>query len=256
MMPNRLLDPNMSNALDDLRNRDEPFAVATIVRTAGLTAAKPGAKALLRADGTILHGWLGGGCTKSAVAKAALKSIQDGQPQLVSIAPEDELEEREGVQLAKNGCPSKGTIDVFVEPWVPRPELVIFGASPVAVALDGLAESFDWDVTRPDETYQPEITNRRRVIVVATQGQGDLTALTQSLNVPSDHVAFVGSRKKYATLAAKLAEADIAKGQIDAVEAPAGLDIGAVTPEEIALSILAKLTQVRRKALKGINVHG
>jgi len=255
MMPKELLEPKMSDALDDLRNRDEPFAVATIVRTAGLTAAKPGAKALLRADGTILHGWLGGGCTKSAVAKAALKSIQDGQPQLVSIAPEDELEKREGVQLAKNGCPSKGTIDVFVEPWVPRPELVIFGASPVAVTLNGLAGHFDWDVTRPDETYQPEATNRRRVIIIATQGQGDLSALTQSLGVPSDHVAFVGSRKKYATLAAKLSATGIPKERIDAVEAPAGLDIGAVTPEEIALSILAKLTQVRRQALKGINVH-
>ena len=256
MMPKELLDPHMSDALDDLRNRDEPFAVATIVRTAGLTAAKPGAKALLRADGTIIHGWLGGGCTKSAVAKAALQSIQDGQPQLVSIAPEDELEERAGVHLAKNGCPSKGTIDVFVEPWVPRPELVIFGTSPVATALIALARGFDWDVTQPDETYQPKETNRPRVIVVATQGQGDLTALKQSLSPPSDHVAFVGSRKKYATLATKLADAGIPKTQIDAVEAPAGLDIGAVTPEEIALSILAKLTQVRRQALKGIKVHG
>ena len=133
---------------------------------------------------------------------------------------------------------------------------MIFGTSPVATALIALARGFDWDVTQPDETYQPKETNRRRVIVVATQGQGDLTALKQSLSPPSDHVAFVGSRKKYATLATKLADAGIPKTQIDAVEAPAGLDIGAVTPEEIALSILAKLTQVRRQALKGIKVHG
>ncbi len=255
MMPKELLDPQMSDALENLRTRDEPFAVATIVRTAGLTAAKPGAKALLRADGTILHGWLGGSCTRNAVAKAALTSIQDGNPTLISIAPEDEMEEREGVQSARNGCPSKGTIDVFIEPWVPRPELVIFGASPVAHALAEIAKGFDWNITRPDANLQ-DATVRRRVIVVATQGQDDLNALKQALKSSSDHVAFVGSRKKYAALATKLAKLQVPQTAIDAVNAPAGLDISAVTPEEIALSILAQLTQVRRQALKGAMTDG
>ncbi len=261
MMPAELLNPDLADTLDDLRAREEPYAIATIVRTAGATAAKPGAKALLRADGTILHGFLGGGCTKSAVAKAAQQALQDGNPQLISIAPEDVLETKgaqpgdtiDGVHMARNGCPSKGTIDVFIEPCLPKPELVIYGASPVALALANLAPTFDWDIVLLEPDAPHITTNRRRAIVIATQGQGDLVALKHALTTQSDHVAFVGSRRKYASLADKLASTDIAPALIQAVKAPAGLDIGAVTPEEIALSIMAQLTTVRRKSLAGLS---
>ncbi len=259
MMPKELLDPTMSQVLDDLRQSDEPFAIATIVRTAGATAAKPGAKALLRADGTILHGWLGGGCTRGAVKAAAVKALAEGQAQLISIAPEDVLSDKglqagdhvDGVHFARNGCPSKGSIDIFIEPCLPRPQLVIFGSSPVARALQELGPRFDWDVTclNADDPLGPIAAGRLHAVVVATQGQGDLAALKTALNSDTDYLAFVGSRRKYAALSTRLAEADISASRIAAVHAPAGLDIGAVTPEEIALSILAELTQVRRRAL-------
>ncbi|MEP5730444.1 MAG: XdhC family protein [Sulfitobacter sp.] len=254
MTPAEFLSSDMADVANDLRTKEEPFAFATIVRTAGATAAKPGAKALLGADGTILHGWLGGGCTRGAVKKAALAALSSGQPQLVSVAPEELLankgvsagDEIDGTRFARNGCPSKGSIDIFIEPCLPMPQLVILGGSPVADALAALAPQFHWAVVTetPDVSATP--THTQQVIVIATQGQGDVKALQQALDQPAQYVAFVGSRRKYKTLAAKLIDGGADAIRVQSVKAPAGLDLGAVTPEEIALSILAQLVQVRR----------
>lgn len=255
MSPAEFQSTDLAEAAQELRARDEPFAFATIVRTAGATAAKPGAKALLSADGTILHGWLGGGCTRGAVRRAALTALQDGTPQLVSVAPEDLLAEKgvtagdeiDGTRFDRNGCPSRGSVDIFIEPCLPMPQLVVLGASPVAQALSTLAPQFHWSEA---SVLANEPRQRQMVIVIATQGQGDLDALTQALSHDADHIAFVGSRRKFATLADKLEAKGLPRHQIDAVKAPAGLDIGAVTPEEIALSILAELVSVRRRSVK------
>lgn len=258
MTPAEVLSSDLAEAAQQLRAQDQPFAFATIVRTAGATAAKPGAKALLSADGTILRGWLGGGCTKGAVKKAALEALKSGAPQLVSIAPEDLLEEKgvaageevEGTVFARNGCPSRGSIDVFIEPCLPVPELTIFGTSPVAQALETLAPQFHWSITSAVDGSESKTVRDQRVIVVATQGQGDLDALTQALAAPCLHIAFVGSARKFTTLAEKLEAKGLIRSQVDKVKAPAGLDIGAVTPEEIALSILAELVNIRRRTVK------
>lgn len=254
MTPAEILSSDLADAAQELRAKDEPFAFATIVRTAGATAAKPGAKALLSADGTILHGWLGGGCTRGAVKRAAMQALRDGTPQLVSVAPEDLLaemgvaagDEVDGLKFARNGCPSRGTVDIFIEPCLPTPELVVMGASPVAQALSALAPQFHWSVAATPQADRPHL---QRAIVIATQGQGDLDALKAALASEAIFVAFVGSRRKFATLADKLKADGVAASRIEAVKAPAGLDLGAVTPEEIALSILAELVQIRRAAL-------
>lgn len=245
----------MAETAQSLRARHEPFAFATIVRTAGATAAKPGAKALLSADGTILHGFLGGGCTRGAVKQAALRALTEGTPQLVSVAPEDLLAEKgitagdevDGTRFARNGCPSRGTIDIFIEPCLPPPELVVLGSSPVAQSLAALAPQFDWAVTAAVQANTGQPAHHKRGIVIATQGQGDLDALRAALNTRADHIAFVGSSRKFATLAAKLEAEGIDRATLDRVKAPAGLDLGAVTPEEIALSILAELLRIRRR---------
>jgi len=252
MSPAEVMDSELAEAAQTLRDNDEPFAFATIVRTAGATAAKPGAKALLAADGTILHGWLGGGCTRGAVKRAALEALKDGTPQLVSVAPEDLLEEKgvvsgdtvEGTKFARNGCPSRGTVDIFIEPCLPMPELVVLGASPVAKALTQLAPQFHWSISTG--LGDGNTIRRRRFVVIATQGQGDIDALQSALSEPCDYVAFVGSSKKFASLSEKLHGLGISKETTAKVDAPAGLDIGAVTPEEIALSILGQLVRVRR----------
>jgi len=136
MTPAEVFSSDLAEAAQELRARDEAFAFATIVRTAGSTAAKPGAKALLGADGTIVNGWLGGGCTRGAVKRAAMQALRDGTPQLISVAPEDLLAERGvsagdevgGTTFARNGCPSRGTVDIFIEPCLPTPQLVVMGA--------------------------------------------------------------------------------------------------------------------------------
>src|SRR5215831_18276691 len=137
------------------RAAGEPFALATVVRTVAATAAKAGAKAVILPDGTISEGWIGGGCARAAVLKAAKDALADGRSRLVSVQPPDALdgqgvksgEERGGIRFAKNMCPSQGTIDIFVEPMLPRPQVVIFGASPVAIAVADFARRLGFAVT-------------------------------------------------------------------------------------------------------------
>ncbi len=255
--------------LQRLRLAGSPYVLATVVRTVAVTAAKAGAKAIIEADGRMAGGWIGGGCARGAVLRAARQALADGKPRLISIQPEDVLrdlgvaggEAREGVTYAVNMCPSQGTMDIFIEPNLPRPELVIMGAAPVAVALAALATSFAFAVMvaapgaerglfREDvafsEGYTLNPSNAERYIVVATQGAGDLAALSAALEHPAQGVAFVGSKRKAASLRAQLA-GKISAERLDALKAPAGLDIGAITPEEIALSILAELIAWRRQ---------
>lgn len=254
-------------ALAALRARGEPFAIATVVRTVDATSAKPGAKAIVLPDGSIAEGWVGGGCARAAVTRAAVAALAAGQPQFVSLRPEELLaaegvaagEERQGVRFARNGCPSKGSMDIFVEPVLPRPRLVIFGAGPVALALADLAARFDLhrtlaapgltegaaDVVQDGFALDTDAKGRR-FIVVATQGKGDEAGLRAALASGAEHIAFVGSRRKFATLAARLVQDGIAADSLARVKAPAGLNIHAITPEEIALSILAEITLLRR----------
>jgi len=139
--------PDILELASELKAGGVAFALATVVRTVSVTAAKAGARALVRSDGVISDGWIGGGCVRGAVIKAAKQSILSGKTQLISIQPEDLLDEQglqsgsqvDGVTFATNHCPSKGTMDIFIEPVLPKPEMVIFGGSPVAVALADLA---------------------------------------------------------------------------------------------------------------------
>ncbi|GGE36990.1 XdhC family protein [Actibacterium pelagium] len=256
MTPAELMPPDLAETAQTLRDREEPFAFATIVRTAGTTAAKPGAKAIIGADGNFLRGFLGGGCTRGAVKRAALLAIESGAPQLISVAPEELLSELgvspgtvvDGVTYSRNGCPSRGTVDIFIEPCLPMPQLVVLGQSPVAEALAQLAPQFHWSV---DRSVDPAaLTAKMRAVVVATQGAGDLDALQSAMKTDTSYIAFVGSQKKFAALSQKLSAAGASDEQIAKVSAPAGLNIGAVTPEEIALSILGELIQLRRQKIE------
>ncbi|WIY26577.1 XdhC family protein [Parasedimentitalea psychrophila] len=252
-----LTDQDIATLAQKLRDKGAPFAIATVVRTLGLTAAKPGAKALLSADGTIQQGWIGGGCVRAALAKAAKRAMAEGTPQLISLHPQEVLAEKgvvagddlDGVRFARNGCPSKGSMDIFVEPILPLPELVIFGASPVAQCLAKLGAQFKWSVQEAEAktAIAPLPDAARRMIVVATQGKDDAASLTSALTAEAEFVAFVGSRRKFKSLSEKLIQAGIESQKLAQVQAPAGLAIEAVTPEEIALSILAQLTLVRRR---------
>ncbi|MBV5269184.1 MAG: XdhC family protein [Afipia sp.] len=264
------LAPDVLDLVNDMKARGEPFALATVVRTVSLTAAKAGAKAVILGDGTMTAGWIGGGCARANVLKAARQSLSDGQPRLISVQPKDVLEEhglsageaREGVLYANNMCPSHGTMDIFVEPILPRPQLYVCGASPVAVAIAAIAQRMGFFVSicapvadhalfgetdRLVDGYEiPADSGSGRYVIVSTQGRGDTAALTSALAIPSTYVAFVGSRKKAAVLKDELAAAGVPVSQLENLRAPAGLDLGAITPDEIALSIVAEMVEVRR----------
>jgi xanthine dehydrogenase accessory factor len=261
------LSDRIETERDRLIREGRPFALATVVRTLDATSAKPGAKALVAEDGTILEGWIGGACARGAVGRAGAEAIATGAPVLVSLRPEDLLEaegaapgeDRHGQRFARNGCPSRGSMDIFVEPVLPRPRLIVFGASPVAVALSELAGSFGFHrtlaapglTTGPADAVQDGFVLEAgrpegRFIVVATQGKGDEAGLRAAMASGAGHIAFVGSRRKFATLAARLAAEGVPSEALERVRAPAGLDIRAITPEEIALSILAEIVLIRR----------
>lgn len=269
------VDMEVRSLVSRLEAAEEAFALATVVRTLSVTAAKAGAKAVIRPDGTIAAGWIGGGCARGAVLKAAREALADGKPRLVSIQPENLLaelgvkpgESRDGVGFAENMCPSKGTMDIFVEPIFPRPSLVILGASPVALALAIQAPPLGFHVTvavveknlpmipgadRTIDGYWFEnLRAAKRFVVVSTQGKGDEAALRAALSIDATYHAFVGSRRKMSALREKFLAVGLDGAALDRVKAPAGLDLGAITPEEIALSILAEITQERRRGQRG-----
>jgi xanthine dehydrogenase accessory factor len=250
----------------------EPFVLATVVRTVAATAAKAGAKAVILPDGTISEGWIGGGCARAAVVKAAKDALADGRSRLVSVQPPGLLadhgveagDEQEGVRFAKNMCPSQGTMDIFVEPVLPQPQVIVCGSSPVAVAIADLAKRSGFAVTvcapTAEQAAFAEIERRiegyalpateagARYVVVSTQGRGDEAALSAALAVDADYVAFVGSRKKADALKSALSQRGVAAERLAKLKAPAGLDLGAITPDEIAISILAEIVAVRRSA--------
>jgi len=262
------------NSIAARKSAGEPFALATVVRTVAATAAKAGAKAVILGDGTISEGWIGGGCARAAVLRAARDALADGKSRLVSVQPPEELEgyghkpgeEQGGVRFANNMCPSQGTMDIFVEPVLPHPQVVICGSSPVAVAIADLARRSGFAVTicapaieqsafadadrRIEGFALPVNEAAARYVVVSTQGRGDEAALAAALAADVDYIAFVGSRKKAAALKATLAKRGVAAERLAKLKAPAGLDLGAITPEEIAISVLAEIVAMRRGKLR------
>ncbi len=263
--------PEVLDLAAQLKAAEESFVLATVVRTVSVTAAKAGAKAIIRPDGAIVAGWIGGGCARGAVLKAAREALADGIPRMVSVQPENLLAElgvkagetRQGVKFASNMCPSKGTMDIFVEPVLPHPSLVIFGASPVALSLAAQAKPLGYHVTlaapASDLVTAPEadmvidgfaldrLGDAKRFVIVSTQGKGDEAALRAAIATDAIYHAFVGSHRKMAVLRTKLIAEGADPAALDRVKAPAGLDLGAITPEEIAMSILAEMTIERRR---------
>jgi xanthine dehydrogenase accessory factor len=194
---------------------------------------------------------------------------------MVSVQPENLLaelgvkpgENRDGVRFAENMCPSKGTMDIFVEPVLPHPSLVVLGASPVALSLATQARQLGYHVTVAapaadlvsgvdadlwiDGYALAKLNQARRFVVVSTQGRGDEAALRAAVATEAAYHAFVGSRRKMAALREKLLGEGIDVLALDRIKAPAGLDLGAITPEEIAMSILAEITLERRRGQRG-----
>jgi xanthine dehydrogenase accessory factor len=248
-----------------LRHSGEPFALATVVRVVRPASARPGSKALIRADGSI-DGWVGGSCAQPSVAREALHALADGQPRLLCLVGEGGRapEPGEGLVVQPMTCHSGGTIEVYIEPFLAAPRLVIVGQSAVSDALAQLGAALHYEVIAVDAEATAEhfptasqllptladataLLTPNSYIVVATHGEYDEDALALALRSPAAYVALVASRRRATTLIDYLRGAGVSAEHLERLRTPAGLDIGAAEPAEIALSILAEIVQVRRR---------
>ena len=260
-------------AAQRLQQQDQPYALVTVVRVQAPASARPGDKALVTADG-IAHGWIGGGCAQPAVLRTVRQALQDGRARMIRIAPAEAAEKDESrdanavlddVLEFGMSCHSGGTLELFIDPMLPPARLTVIGDSPVAMALVGLAPSVGLRVTamalgadaqRFADAAQVVATDDAAAaaaqvapgsfVVVATQGKRDVQGLRAALASQARQIWFVASARKALVLRASLIEAGQDADAVRAIVAPAGQLIGARTPEEIALSVLAAVVAARR----------
>jgi xanthine dehydrogenase accessory factor len=250
----------------ELAARGEPFVLAVVVRREAYSSAHQGDMAVITADGAY-HGWLGGNCTQPAVKRQARLALADGRPRLVAISPEPPASPPDGVTIVPMTCSSGGSVDIYLEPVLPAPRLVVFGPSPVARALAQLGKALCWRVDVVDPAgdgaaypgadrllaggASPEVHALASgapgaFALVATMGESDEEAIEAALALRPAYLGVVASRKRFAILREGLLARGVSAQALDGIRNPAGLDLGAVLPEEVAVSILAEMVQVRR----------
>ena len=248
----------------ELDRAGRPYALATVVAVRRPTSARPGARGLILPDGTI-EGWVGGSCAQPIVVKEALRALADGEPRLLRLSREMPSDSRrgDGVVDYVMTCHSGGTLEIYVEPHLPAAQLWIAGTTPIAHALVELGAASGYRVSVVDPVALPEAfpaaervvaeTSFRSLeatappyVVVASQGSWDEEAVAAALALDVAYVGLVASPTRAAAIREYLAGEGVAAERIAALRAPAGLDLGAVTPVEVAVSIIAELVQVRR----------
>ena len=246
----------------ELRSHEQPFATAVVVRCESPVSGKPGDKAIIEVDGSV-WGWIGGGCVQPLVVREALKAIADGKPRLVRVAPSKTAEPEEGTVSYIMTCHSGGALDIYIEPVLAKPQILIFGRSAVAKALCSLGKAIGYRITViaagavaegfPEaDTVKQEMNlsgvelGPETFIVVSTQGEQDEEALEQACRTEVSYISFVASDVKWHKLFESLAAKGISRERLTQIRAPAGLRLGGLTPQEIGLSILAEIVQVRK----------
>jgi len=242
----------MSNTLLQLAHQlteaGEPFVLATVVWCERPTSAKPGAQAIIRVNGQVT-GWIGGSCAQPVVLREAARILREGSdPYLLRLGSPDVGIARNDVRTFPMSCASGGVLDIYMEPHFPPPKLILIGDSPVVTALSQLGPVINFSVTQLHSADLSQVdVNEQTYILVATHGQYDEDILEQALRSSACYVGMVGSHKRAEACRAYLRDVGLSEREIAHLKAPAGLDLGALTPDEIAASILAELVQVRRR---------
>ena len=256
---------NISDIIEQagrLRAEDKPFVLATVVAYKSPQSAKPGSKAIIRSDGSIT-GWVGGGCVQPIVLREAKRVLETGEPRLLSISPESGHEDWKGVESYRMTCEGGGSLEIYLEPVLPKPELLIVGRSPVAHIISELARLLDFKVCVADpEVGKEEFPDvdlllsdlsiaRQRIsegsfVVVATMGNGDEEGLQSVVGTMPKYLGLVASEKKSKALFEYVREKGATDEQIALIKCPAGLELGGETMPEIALSVMAEIIRVRR----------
>ena len=248
-----------------LREKKRSFVLATVVRTWGHTSAKSGAKAIVTEDGSLV-GWVGGSCAEPTVIRESRNALRDGQPRLIRLSPPEELGKgpKEGVVEVAQTCVSGGTLEIYIEPHLPRPHLVAVGHLPVTEVLVNLGKDMGYEVTvmspQADATkfaradrlvedldFSKLDIRRDTAIVVASHANYDEEALEAALATEAAYVSLVASRKRAADVIQYLRQSRVPEEQLSRLKNPAGIELGGSTPEEIALSIMAEIVMLRRQ---------
>jgi xanthine dehydrogenase accessory factor len=252
----------------ELASRGEPFVFATVVWRRSPSSGKEGGTALIQTDGRI-RGWIGGACAEPTVVRESLRALTEGTPRLLFLGPPEELAARgrDGVVTVPIACQSEGALEVYVEPVLPKPHLVVVGRSPGVDTLARLAGALGWETVIVDDGGSAsDHSSADRVVtsldfaaagitassflVVATQGHYDEDALQRALATPAGYVALVASHRRAAAVLGYLRDRGVPEEALARVHAPAGLDLGAVAHEEIAVAILAQMVQLKAAGLR------
>jgi xanthine dehydrogenase accessory factor len=253
--------PELLKLAATFAEREERFAIVTVVRREPPSSAHVGDVALVTERGEY-HGWTGGGCTRSSVLLEAMRAITEGEPRLLSLSPEPGGGRRPGVVFLPMTCESGGTVEIYVEPVLPAARLLLIGSSPAVrvLARIGHAMGYRVDVVDPDadksafpdaevqRSFVADALPRGAHVLVATMGDRDIEAIEAALARSPAYLGVIASVKRFAQLRDALLARGVAREAIERIAAPAGLDIGARTPEEIAVSIMAQVVERRRRA--------
>lgn len=230
----------------DLSRRHQPFLTATVVWARGPSSGKRGSTAIIQPDGQIT-GWIGGACAEPVVMREALDALEDGKSRLLFLGTDEDIKSaaRPDVITVPISCTSEGAMEVFLEPALPQPHLVIVGSTPAVDAFAKLASAIDWRVETVETDNMPGDVGAGTAIVIATQGHYDEPALEAALKTDAGYIGLVSSAKRAETVIGYLQDRGVSKTQLARVIAPAGLDLGHVSHREIGVAILAELVQRR-----------
>jgi xanthine dehydrogenase accessory factor len=255
---------NVQDQFNELRASEEPFVLATVVAYKSPQSAKPGSKAIIKADGEMI-GWIGGGCVQPIVLREAKQALQTGKPKLLTISPDEPRDDWNGVKSYRMTCEGGGSLEIYLEPFLPKPQLLIVGRSPVAQTISHLGRLLDFKVIVADpeapnfpdadllltdlNTVRDHI-NQDSFVVVATMGNGDEEGLLSVVGTRPKYLGLVASVKKSEALFEYARTTGATDEDIATFKCPAGIDLGGETLAEIALSVVAELVRVRRAGVK------
>ena len=237
------MGPELSRRADELVAGRIPFVAATVVRAQRPTSVHAGDSAIVLGDGSI-EGFVGGACAETSVRLQALRVLETGEPLLLRIVPDgdEDAAASDGALVVRNDCLSGGALEIFLEPRLPAPRIVVVGETPIGLALASVGERVGYEVVvgpgQPDSTDE-------LALVVASHGREEEGALRTALENGVPYVGLVASRRRADAVRQTLLSEGVPADRVAALHSPAGLDIGARTPEEIALTILAEIISVR-----------
>ena len=231
----------------ELAQRGEAFGLATVVWRQGPSSSQQGSRAIITAAGE-LRGWIGGACAEPVVIREARQVIAEGSARLLLLGTPGQFGAAvpDGITVVPISCQSEGALEVYIEPVLPAPRLVVIGHSPMARTLTELARVVGWQADLiAGQDFTTADASESSMVVVATQGHGDDEIVEQSVAARPAYLGLVGSRRRGAAVLGYLADRGVPREQLDRVKVPAGLDLGSTSHQEIAVAILAELVQAR-----------